>query len=200
MHLSIGKAAALLGVSVSTLRRWEADGTCRPAFRTSGGHRRYELAQLESTFHLNDSSSTRKPAHALAYARVSSHDQKQDLETQKEKLESYCRTHFESFEILSDLGSGLNYRKPGLKKLPRLIFQRQLSHHVINHKDRLLRFRADLVFELCHHFGVEVIILESPSGQSFETELAADVIELMTVFSSRLYGRRSHQNRKRRAA
>jgi predicted site-specific integrase-resolvase len=200
MHLSIGKAAALLGVSVSTLRRWEVNGFCLPTFRTSGGHRRYELAQLESTFHSNDSANTPKPAHALAYARVSSHDQKQDLETQKEKLESYCRAHFESFEILSDLGSGLNYRKPGLKKLLRLIFQRQLSYLVINHKDRLLRFGADLVFELCQHFGVELIILESPSEQSFESELAADVIESMTVFSSRLCGRRSHQNRKRKAA
>jgi excisionase family DNA binding protein len=200
MHLSIGKAAALLGVSVSTLRRWEADGTCLPAFRTSGGHRRYVPAQLESTFHLNDSFNTRKPAHALAYARVSSHDQKQDLETQKEKLESYCRTHFESFEVLTDLGSGLNYRKPGLKKLLRLIFQRQLSHLVISHKGRLLRFGADLVFELCHHFGVEFIVLESTSQQSFETELAADATRLMTVFSSRLYGRQFHENRKRKAA
>jgi len=200
MHLSIGKAAALLGVSVSTLRRWEGYGRCVPTFRTSGGYRCYELAQLEASFHLNGSADTPKPAHALAYARVSSHDQKQDLETQKEKLESYCRAHFESFEVLTDLGSGLNYRKPGLRKLLRLIFQRQLSHLVINHKDRLLRFGADLVFELCHHFGVEVIVLESPCQQSFETELAADVIELMTVFSSRLYGRRSHQNRKRKAA
>lgn len=200
MHLSIGKAATLLGVSVSTLRRWESDGVCLPAFRTSGGHRRYDLAQLESTFLLQGSAAISKSTHALAYARVSSHDQKQDLETQKNKLESYCKLHFESFEVLTDLGSGLNYRKPGLKKLLRLIFQRQLSHLVINHKDRLLRFGADLVFELCHHFGVEVIVLESPSEQSFETELAADVIELMTVFSSRLYGRRSHQNRKRNAA
>ena len=199
MHLSIGKAATLLGVSVSTLRRWESDGVCLPAFRTSGGHRRYDLAQLESAFFLQSSVSP-KSTHALAYARVSSHDQKQDLETQKNKLESYCQAHFESFEVLTDLGSGLNYKKPGLKKLLRLIFQRQLSHLVINHKDRLLRFGADLVFELCHHFGVEVIVLESPSEQSFETELAADVIELMTVFSSRLYGRRSHQNSKRKAA
>jgi excisionase family DNA binding protein len=200
MHLSIGKAAALLGVSVSTLRRWEADGSCLPAFRTSGGHRRHELAQLEASFHLNDSTNAPKSTHALAYARVSSHDQKQDFDTQKKKLESYCMAHFESFEVLSDLGSGLNTRKPGLRKLLRLIFQRRLTHLVINHKDRLLRFGADLVFELCHHFGVEVIVLESPSEQSFETELAADVIELMTVFSTRLHDRRSHQNRKRKAA
>ncbi len=83
MHLCIGKASALLGVSVSTLRRWKADGTYLPASRISGGHQRYDPAQLESTFHLNDSFNTRKRAHALAYARVSSHDQKQDLETQK---------------------------------------------------------------------------------------------------------------------
>lgn len=199
MHLSIGKAATLLGVSVSTLRRWESDGVCCPAFRTSGGHRRYDLAQLESAFFLQSSAAS-KSTHALAYARVSSHDQKQDLETQKNKLESYCQTRFASFEILTDLGPGLNYKKPGLKKLLKFIFQRQLSHLVINHKDRLLRFGADLVFELCHHFGVEVIVLEAPAEQSFETELAADVIELMAVFSSRLYGRRSHQNRKRKAA
>ena len=158
------------------------------------------MAQLESTFLLQDSAKTAKLSHALAYARVSSHDQRQDLETQKNKLESYCQAHFESFEVRKDLGLGLNYRKPCLKTLLRLIFQRQLSHLVINHKDRLLRLGADLVFELCQHFGVEVIVLEAPSEQSFETELAADVIELMTVFSSRLYGRRSHQNRKRKAA
>jgi predicted site-specific integrase-resolvase len=122
MHLSIGKAAALLGVSVATLRRWDC-----PAFRTSGGYRRYELAQLEASFHLNDSANAPKSTHALAYARVSSHDQKQDLDTQKQKLESYCMAHFESFEVLSDLGSGLNTRKPGLRKLLRLIFQRPLS-------------------------------------------------------------------------
>jgi predicted site-specific integrase-resolvase len=149
---------------------------------------------------LADSAKALKPNHALAYGRVSSSDQKQDLETQKNKLEAYCQAHFESFEILTDRGSGLNYRKPGLKKLLKLIFNRQLSHLVVNHKDRLLRFGADLVFDLCQHFGVEVIVLELPADKSFEMELAADVIELMTVFSSRLYGRRSHQNRKQKAA
>lgn len=200
MHLSIDRTATLLGVSISTLRRWDSDGVCPPAFRTSGGHRRYDLAQLQSKFFSQDAVKASESSHALAYALVSSHDQKQDLETQKNRLESYCQTHFDSFEVLTDLGSGLNYKKPGLKKILKLIFQRRLSHLVINHKDRLLRFGADLVFELCHHFGVQVIVLESPSVQSFETELAADVIELMTVFSSRLYGRRSHQNRKRKAA
>jgi putative resolvase len=199
MHLSVGKAAALLGVSISTLRRWEMEGYLSPSYRTKGGHRRYELNQLVSKFSCGCADPA-NPPKAVAYARVSSSDQRKDLETQKAKLEEYCRARFESFEILADLGSGLNYRKPGLKKLLRLIFQRQISHLILNHKDRLLRFGAELVFDLCRHFGVEVIVLESRADQSFEMELAADVIELMTVFSSRLYGRRSHQNRKRAVA
>jgi putative resolvase len=199
MFVSIGKAASILGVSVSTLRRWEREGFLCSSFRTLGGPRRYALQTLELLFQEEESDPS-PSKRALAYARVSSHDQKSDLETQKLKLSDYCHKHFEDFELISDLGSGLNYKKPGLKKLLRLIFQRKISHLILNHKDRLLRFGSDLVFELCQEFGVTVIILESRPDQSFEIELAADVIELMTVFSSRLYGKRSHQNRRKLAA
>jgi predicted site-specific integrase-resolvase len=137
---------------------------------------------------------------ALAYARVSSSDQLSDLETQKKKLASFCEKRFTRFELISDLGSGLNYKKPGLNKLMSRIFRREVSHLVLNHKDRLLRFGSEIIFSLCKHFGVEVIILEEPMQSSFEQELASDVIELMTVFYSKLYGRRSHQNRKKLAA
>jgi len=81
-----------------------------------------------------------------------------------------------------------------------MIFQRQISQLILNHKDRLLRFGSELIFELCRHFGVQLVILEKQMDQSFEAELAQDVIELMTVFSSRLYGKRSHSNRRNLAA
>jgi predicted site-specific integrase-resolvase len=115
-------------------------------------------------------------------------------------LASFCEKSFTRFELISDLGSGLNYKKPGLNKLMSRIFRREVSHLVLNHKDRLLRFGSEIIFSLCKHFGVEVILLEEPMQSSFEQELACDVIELMTVFSSKLYGRRSHQNRKKLAA
>jgi predicted site-specific integrase-resolvase len=83
MHLFIGKATAIFGISVSTLKRWETDGDFQATLRTAGGHRRYDLAQLEARFLLADSSKALKPNHALAFARVSSYEQKQDLETQK---------------------------------------------------------------------------------------------------------------------
>ena len=200
MHLSIGQAATLLGVSISTLRRWEREGFLLPAFRTFGGHRRFSLEKLEILFDTEKQAPERSGARVLAYARVSSHDQKKDLETQKEKLEIYCRQHFDDFEIIADLGSGLNYKKPGLKKLLRSIFLRQTTHLILNHKDRLLRVGSEIIFELCKHFGVKVTILEQRDDLKFEEELAADVIELMTVFSSRLYGKSSHLNRKKVAA
>lgn len=201
MHLSIGQAAILLGISITTLRRWEREGFFAPTYRTLGGHRRYALSALDNLFHQNKSEDqTLESRKTLGFARVSSHDQKKDLDTQKLKLEKYCEKNFQNFEIISDLGSGLNYKKPGLRKLLRMIFQLQISHLVLNHKDRLLRFGSELIFQLCRHFGVQVIILEKQMDQSFEAELAQDVIELMTVFSSRLYGKRSHSNRQKLAA
>ncbi len=197
MHLSIGQTASLLGVSVSTLRRWETEGFFLPSYRTAGNHRRYHLEKVESLF----GQFTRVEAKsAIAYARVSSSDQLSDLETQKQKLAAYCQNNFAQYEIISDLGSGLNYKKPGLKKLLNGIFRHEVSHLILNHKDRLLRFGSEIIFTLCQHYGVQVIILEQAEPISFEHELATDVIELMTVFSSKLYGRRSHQNRKKLAA
>jgi putative resolvase len=82
----------------------------------------------------------------VAYARVSSHDQKEDLERQKQVLESYCAAQGWTFELVADLGSGMNYRKRGLQKLLNQIIAGDVGRIVLNHKDRLLRFGAELVF------------------------------------------------------
>ena len=95
----------------------------------------------------------------LAYARVSSHDQKEDLKRQILVLESFCASHGWEFEILQDLGSGLNYNKRGLRTLIKEICSGKVNRLVITHKDRLLRFGAELIFSLCEQFGAEVIII-----------------------------------------
>ena len=200
----IGKAAKVLGVSIPTLRRWEAEGRISPE-RTSSGHRRYDLAALKpELFHAP--SDTRR---TLAYARVSSHDEKEDLERQKQVLEMYCARQGWTFEILSDFGSGMNYQKKGLKKLIEVILEGSVGRLVLTHKDRLLRFGAELIFAICEAKEVEVVILNqgsrsdaSPAQQgedadtSFEEDLARDVLEIITVFSARLYGCRSRKNKK----
>ncbi len=186
-RISISEAAQLLGVSIRTLYRWEEKGKIQP-LRTEGGHRRYEVADLLGV--KNDASLT------VGYARVSSHEQKEDLKRQVIVLESYCAKHGWNFEIIQDLGSGLNYRKKGLIRLIKLITTYQVERLVLSHKDRLLRFGSDLIFYLCEQFGTEVIIINQSSDSSFEENLAQDVLEIITVFSARLYGSRSHKNKK----
>ena len=132
----------------------------------------------------------------VCYARVSSHDQKADLDRQQALLESYCAAHGWSCLVIRDLGSGMNYRKKGLNQLLELVLDGRMQRLVLTHKDRLLRFGAELVFTLCELKSIEVVVIHQGERPSFEEELAQDVLEIITVFSARLYGSRSRKHRK----
>ena len=186
--VKIGEAAKLLGVSVQALRNWEIEGKIMPSHRTPGGQRMYDLAELLG---VNDLSYP-----TIAYARVSSSDQKEDLERQHAVLEAFCNKNGWQAEIIRDLGSGMNYNKKGLLQLLELMVHGQMSRLVITHKDRLLRFGAEIVFRICELKGIEVVIINKGEQPSFEEELTRDVMEIMTVFCAKLYGRRSHQSKK----
>ena len=192
-YLSIGKASERLGVSISTLRRWETQGRLIPE-RTKAGHRRYEAAQIERV--VNSRVAGKTAARTIAYARVSSSDQKEDLTRQQQVLELFCAKNGWSYEVVSDLGSGMNYHKKGLVRLLNELVDGDVERLVITHKDRLLRFGAELVFAICEIKNVEVVIINKDEDRSFEQELAQDVLEIITVFSARLYGARSKKNQK----
>lgn len=133
----------------------------------------------------------------IAYARVSSQDQKEDLKRQAQVLELYCAEHGYRYELITDLGSGMNYYKKGLTSLINRILGDGVKRLVLTHKDRLLRFGAELIFSICEAKGVEVVIINKGEDKaSFEEDLAKDVLEIITVFSARLYGSRSGKNRK----
>ena len=185
--ISISEAAKIKGVSISTLRRWESEGKIMPE-RTANGHRRYDLSQLMGV--------KSELSFTVGYARVSSHDQKEDLLRQVEVLELFCASNSWQVEIIKDLGSGLNYSKKGLKRLINLITDGKVERLILTHKDRLLRFGSELIFSLCEIFGTEVVIINRTEDSSFEEDLAQDVLEIITVFSARLYGSRSHKNKK----
>ena len=187
----IGVAAREIGVHPDTLRRWEQEGRIEPAERTPGGRRRYDIAKLRNLApHRAPSSRT-----TIAYARVSTNGQKDGLVRQGALLESYCAANGWTYEIITDIGSGLNYSMRGLKLLISRICSGEIGRLVLSHKDRLLRFGAELVFSLCEHFSCEVVIINASEDSTFEEDLANDVIEIVTVFSARLYGSRSHKNR-----
>jgi len=191
----IGTAAKALGVSTSALRRWEASGRLVP-IRTAGNQRRYDLAALRPELHHGAQAFHR----TIACARVLRHDQKVDLERQKQVLKLYrgncTASQGWTFEVITNPGSGMNYRKQGLRHLLNGILDGNVERLVLIHKDRLLRFGAELVFALCQARQVEVVIINQGDDAGFEEELANDVREIITVFSARLYGSRSHRNQK----
>ena len=191
--VSIGKAAKILGVSEVTLRRWDEDGKL-VSIKTEGGHRRYDISKISPELvHKFDFQDTRK---TVAYARVSSNEQKDDLENQKQSLELYCLKNGWSYEIIADVGSGMNYYKKGLTKLLNAILDDRVGRLVLTHKDRLLRFGAELVFSICEAKGIELVVINKGDDTTFEEDLAADVLEIAAVFSTRLYGSRSVRNKK----
>jgi putative resolvase len=190
--VSISEAAEVLGVSITTLRRWEAAGKL-VAEHTPGGHRRYDLAKLRPELFRAADQSKRK---TVAYVRVSSPDQKDDLERQQQLLQRYCARQGWTFEVIADLGSGVNYHKKGLKRLVSDMLDGHVGRLVITHKDRLLRFGAELVFAICEAKNVEVVILNQGEDPVFEEDLAKDMQEIITVFGARLYGSRSRRQQK----
>ena len=187
--IKIGKAAQILGVSIQTLRRWEESGYLVPSRKSEGNTRYYNLDQLLGKEKIETDLT-------VAYARVSSHDQKEDLKRQADVLAGYCARQGWNFQVIQDLGSGMNYQKKGLKALIQLILDKKISRLVLTHKDRLLRFGAELIFALCEAKQIEVILINKGDDISFEEELAQDVLEIITVFSARLYGSRSKKNKK----
>ena len=187
--IKIGAAAKILGISIQTLRRWERIGNLTSHRKSEGGTRYYDLDELLGKKR-SDTQLT------VAYARVSSHDQKEDLKRQASALSSYCTQQGWSFQVIQDLWSGMNYHKKGLKALLDMILERKMSRLVLTHKDRLLRFGAELIFSLCEVKNIEIVIINKGDEVSFEEELAQDVLEIITVFSARLYGSRSRKNKK----
>lgn len=192
----IGQASKILGVSIQTLRNWEKTGRLLPDFVSADRTRRYSRRRLLSIAGLTNQEAKEDQKTTIAYAWVSTNEQKEDLSRQIELLELFCAKNSFTYEVISDLGSGMNYRKKGLKKLLDALLNDKVERLVITQKDRLLRFGAELVFTICETKGVEVIILNKGDGAvGFEEELAKDVLEIITVCSAKLYGSRSKKNR-----
>jgi putative resolvase len=191
MKVSIGKAAKDLGVSPEPLRRWEAAGKIRGE-RTPGGHRRCDLTSLRGWSRTEPALNDRG---TRAYARVSSRDPQADLARQVEWRETFCAANGWRYDVIRDLGSGLNDPKRGHRELLRRIGSSQVGRLVGAHQDRLRRFGSAWVFSLCEQVGTEVGILHASEEASCEDERGPDVLEIITGCSARLYGSRSRKTR-----
>ncbi len=191
-YYSIGVFASKIGVTIQTLRNWDKNNTLKPHHVTEGGTRYYSQEQLNRFLGLKLNKTTKK---TIGYCRVSSNKQKDDLERQIENVKTYMYAKGYQFEIISDIGSGINYNKKGLNQLIDMITNSEVDRIVILYKDRLVRLGYELIENLCEKYGVTIEIIDN-TEKTEEQELVEDLIQIVTVFGFGLQGKRANKAKK----
>ena len=156
-YYSTKKVTEILGVTAQTLRNWDKEGKLKPSYVKSNGYRYYSE---ESILSYTQERKTKKNLNVVGYARVSSKKQSDDLERQINNLNTYISSKYDSFDIITDIGSGINYNKPGLKKLIEKINKKEVDLIIVLYKDRLLRFGFELVEYFAELNNVKIEVLD----------------------------------------
>lgn len=181
----------ILGVTAQTLRNWDKEGKLKPSYTKSNGYRYYSEEVILS---YTQERKTKKDVNVVLYARVSSKKQQDELERQISNLKEYAKDKYEKYEVISDIGSGINYEKPGLKKLIEMINKKQVDVIVVLYKDRLLRYGFELVEYFAKLNNVKIEVLDK-IDKSQDQELVEDLVQIITVFSCKLQGKRKKKTK-----
>lgn len=190
-YYSINKFSKILGVSAQTLRNGDKKGKLHPHHTSSNGYRYYSHEQLNQVMNVKPN----LDRIVIGYCRVSSNKQKDDLERQIENMKLYLTAQGKPFEIISDIGSGINYKKKGLKELMKRISQNKVDKVVVFYKDRLLRFGFELVEYIASLYDCDIEIIDH-TEKTEQQELVEDLVQIITVFSCKLQGKRANKARK----
>lgn len=197
--LTTVEVAQRLSVTKWTLRRWDDSGKL-PAIRTKGGHRRCRESDINNYLGIKVEQQQRKEAIA-AYIRVSSHDQKQkgDLDRQKARVLEHCiKRKYNVEHIFSEVGSGMSDNRSKLLRLFQLVANHEVTKVVVEYKDRLTRFNFGVYQTFFESHGVQIECIEEALPKSYEAELVEDMISIMASCSAKIYGKRSAERRKDR--
>jgi len=181
----IGDAARILGVSPSTLRRWDKEGKLKPI--RIGRDRLYPESALLKLL------GQERPNAVAIYARVFSHDRKKDLETQLDFLRRAVAGKYEEVYEIKDIASGIKGNRKGLLKLIELAKTKKIRAIAITYPDSLTRFDFEAFKEFFRGFGVEILVLNGEEQKEPEKELVEDLIAILTSFAGKLYGLRSRK-------
>ena len=190
-YYSINKFSKILGVSAQTLRNGDKKGKLHPHHTSSNGYRYYSHEQLNQVMNVKPN----LDRIVIGYCRVSSNKQRDDLERQIENMKLYLTAQGKPFEIISDIGSGIDYKKKGLKELMKRISQNKVDKVVVFYKDRLLRFGFELVEYIASLYDCDIEIIDH-TEKTEQQELVEDLVQIITVFSCKLQGKRANKVRK----
>ena len=186
----VGEFAERIGVSISTLQRWDRTDVLKSK-RTPTNQRYYTEEDLNKVLNLEED--TKSKRKNVGYCRVSTQGQKQNLENQKEFVSVYSLSHGITLdEIYTDIGSGLNYKRKNWNKLLKQIENNEIDKIYITYKDRFVRFGYEWFEDFCSSHGTEIIVLNQKQT-SPEEELTEDLLSILHVFSARSYGLRKYK-------
>lgn len=192
-YYSIGKFAGLIGVTQQSLRNWDKTGKLKPHHVTKNGYRYYSQEQIYH--YLGLKGEMQKSRKIIGYCRVSSSKQKDELERQVENVRTYMYAKGYSFEIITDIGSSINYNKKGLNQLISMIMSCEAEKIVVLRRDRLIRVGYELIENICQKYGTAIEIIDS-TEKIEEQEMVEDIAQIITVFSSKLQGKRAQKAKK----
>lgn len=191
-YYTIHEFSKIVGKTPQTLRNWNKKGLLIPHHTGANGYRYYSHDQLKQVLNIKED---KKSKVIIGYCRVSSYKQKDDLQRQVENMKLYLDKQNKNYEIIEDIGSGINYTKKGLRTLLRKIVNNEVEKVVVLYKDRLLRFGFELVEYIANLYGCEIEVIDS-TEKTEQQELVEDLVQIITVFSCKLQGKRANKARK----
>ena len=180
MYLTPNQVYKKYGYHPKTLARWADEGKIKST-RSPGGHRRYLVESLEN---MNPD----KKGEVVLYARVSTNSPQEDLKNQQE----YLGSHYPGCRCISDIGSGLNFKRRKFIKLMEQVARREIETVVVAHRDRLARFGFDFIEWFCHLNNCQIVVLNN-TYKTPHQELMDDFMAIMHCFSSKLYFLRRYE-------
>lgn len=186
-YLSTKETRKILGVTTPTLRRWAEAGKVR--FRKTPNDTM--LYNKKDIFDIAGKSLPVKTQRKIVYCRVSSRKQMDDLERQK----NFFKSKYPDYDVVSDIGSGLNWKRTGLKTILESAMSGDVSEVVVAHRDRLCRFGFELIEFIFEKNNVKLTVLNSDDREvSIDEELSDDIMSIIHVYSCRKMGRRRYSN------
>ena len=181
----------MIDVSAQTLRNWEKTGKLIPDYKTVSGYRYYSQEQVDA---ITGNRANLENRIVIGYCRVSSVKQKDDLERQVQNVKAYLLAQGKPFKIIEDIGSGINYNKKGLLELLKKVIDYKVEKIVVLYKDRLLRFGYELFENIAKSYGTSIEVIDN-TEKTEQQELIEDLVQIITLFSCRLQGKRAKKTK-----
>jgi predicted site-specific integrase-resolvase len=180
------KAKEILCITAKTLRMWDSENKIR-TIRAPSGIRRYNLKDIQDIISWSSHTNQKQK---ICYRRVSSAKQMDDLKRQQD----FFRSKFPDYKLVTDVGSGINWKRKGLKTILEQSMQGNISEVVVAHRDRLCRFAYELLGWIFSYNGIKLVVLNQEKDESPDSELTDDIL---SIYSCRKMGKRRYNNNKK---